>query len=110
MANGFVSPQDEVEYNRIGRRRRSETVVYDYNLSHGETRRNEGSMRGRLLFLLFVNGLPDALETLTLLFADDAKMVTFTVLLLLHGTGQRNGTYRSILLNATISQWGEKFP
>ncbi len=30
--------------------------------------------------------------------------------LLLHGTGRRNGTYRSILLNATISQSGEKFP
>ncbi len=28
----------------------------------------------------------------------------------LHGTGRRNGTYRSILLNATISQSGEKFP
>ncbi len=29
---------------------------------------------------------------------------------LIHGTGRRNGTYRSILLNATISQSGEKFP
>ncbi len=28
------------------------------------------------MFLLFVNGLPDVLETLTLLFADDVKMVT----------------------------------
>ncbi len=28
----------------------------------------------------------------------------------LHGTGRRNGTYRSILLNAIISQSGEKFP
>ncbi len=29
-----------------------------------------------LLFLLFVNDLPDVLETMTLLFADDVKMVT----------------------------------
>ncbi len=28
-----------------------------------------------LLFLLFVSDLPDVLETLTLLFADDVKMV-----------------------------------
>ncbi len=31
--------------------------------------------QGRLLFPLFVNDLPDALEALTLLFADDATMV-----------------------------------
>ncbi len=31
---------------------------------------------GPLLFLLFVNDLPDVLETMTLLFADDVKMVT----------------------------------
>ncbi len=31
---------------------------------------------GPLLFLLFVNDLPDVLKALTLLFADDAKMVT----------------------------------
>ncbi len=70
-----------------------------------------------LLFLLFVNDLPDVLETMTLIFADDVKMVTrrsqsmnFAVLLLLHGPGRRNGTYRSTLLNATIPQSGEKFP
>ncbi len=38
------------------------------------------------------------------------RVWTFTVLLLLHRTGRRNGTYWSILLNATISQSGEKFP
>ncbi len=37
---------------------------------------SQGSVIGPLLFLLFVNNLPDVLETLTLLFADDAKMVT----------------------------------
>ncbi len=36
----------------------------------------QGFVIGPLLFLLFVNGLPDVLETLTLLFADDVKMVT----------------------------------
>ncbi len=36
----------------------------------------QGSVIGPLLFLLFVNGLPDALETMTLLFANDFKMVT----------------------------------
>ncbi len=33
-------------------------------------------MIGPLLFLLFVNDLPNVLETMTLLFADDVKMVT----------------------------------
>ncbi len=36
----------------------------------------QGSVIGPLVFLLFVNGLPDVLETMTLLFADDVKMVT----------------------------------
>ncbi len=37
---------------------------------------SQGSVIGPLLFPLFVNDLPDVLEPLTLLFADDAKMVT----------------------------------
>ncbi len=36
----------------------------------------QGSVIGPLLLLLFVNDLPDALETMTLLFANDFKMVT----------------------------------
>ncbi len=36
----------------------------------------QGSVIGPLLFLLFVNDLPGALEALTLPFADDAKSVT----------------------------------
>ncbi len=30
----------------------------------------------KVLFLLFVNDSPDVIETMTLLFADDVKMVT----------------------------------
>ncbi len=36
----------------------------------------QNSETSPLLFLLFVNDLPDALETLTMLFADDVKLVT----------------------------------
>ncbi len=36
----------------------------------------QGSLVGPLLFLLFVNDLPDVLETRTLLFEGDVKMVT----------------------------------
>ncbi len=37
---------------------------------------SQGSVIGPLLFLLFVNDLLDALNALTLLFADEVKMVT----------------------------------
>ncbi len=36
----------------------------------------QGSVIGSLLFLLSVNDLPDVLEALTLLLADDVKMMT----------------------------------
>ncbi len=36
----------------------------------------QGSVIGPLVFLVSVNGLADVLEALTLLFADDVKMVT----------------------------------
>ncbi len=36
----------------------------------------QGSVIGSFLYLLFVNDLPDALEALTLLFADEIEMVT----------------------------------
>ncbi len=35
-----------------------------------------GFVIGTNLFLIFLNDLPDALKSLTLLFADDVKMVT----------------------------------
>ncbi len=77
----------------------------------------QGSVICPLLFLLFVNDLPDVLKSPTLLFADDVKMVTRKTqnmnllsycILLPHGTGRRNGAYRSILPRATISLLGEK--
>ncbi len=37
---------------------------------------SQGSVIGPLQFLLFVNDFLDALKALTLLFADDVKMVT----------------------------------
>ncbi len=44
-------------------------------------------MIGPLLILLFVNDLPDVLEALTLLFADDVKVVTrLTQKMNLHGS------------------------
>ncbi len=36
----------------------------------------QGSVIDPLLFLLFVNDIPDVLEVLTLMFEDDVKMVT----------------------------------
>ncbi len=76
---------------------------------------SQGSAIGSLLFRFFVNGLPGALEVLTLLFVDYVKFLlhghrtwTFTTLLLSHGTGHRNGAYQSIGLSATTSQLAEK--
>ncbi len=37
---------------------------------------HSGAPQGPILFLFFVNDLPDVLETLALLFADEVKMVT----------------------------------
>ncbi len=36
----------------------------------------DGSVIGPLLFLIVVNGLPDALEALPMLFANGVKLVT----------------------------------
>ncbi len=40
-----------------------------------KSRAPQGSMLGPRLFFLFLNDLPDVLEALTLVFADDVKMV-----------------------------------
>ncbi len=78
----------------------------------------QGFVIGPLLVFLFVNDLPEVLEALTLLFADDVKMVTRrSQSMNLHRSltaawdwSFLHGTYRSILPNAAISQSSEKFP
>ncbi len=52
----------------------------------------QGSVIDPIVFLLFVNDLPDALEALVLLFADDVKMVTQrTQNISLLSSGRRKG-------------------
>ncbi len=58
----------------------------------------QGSMIGPLLFLLFVNDLPNALEALSLLFVDDVKSVT-------HRT-QNINLERSLI---TVWSWSKKW-
>ncbi len=65
----------------------------------------QGSVIGRLLFRLFVNNLTDVLEALTLLIADDVKMVTWRT----HNM-DLHSSQKSIELSAIPSQLGDKFP
>ncbi len=64
----------------------------------------QGTVIDPIVFLLFVNDLPDALEALTLLFADDVKMITWrTQNINLLSSGRRNGACRLTLLSAATS-------
>ncbi len=58
----------------------------------------QGSVIGQLLFLLFVHDLPDVLETLTLLFVNDVKMVT--------RRSQRMNFHSSL---TTVWDWSKKW-
>ncbi len=76
---------------------------------------SQGSVVGSLLFLLFVNDLPDVHKALRLLFADDVKKVTRRtrnmnphISLTAALTVRRSGTYRSSLLSSNTSTLSEK--
>ncbi len=75
----------------------------------------QGCVKGPLLFLFFINGLSGVLDALTLLFADDVKTVTrrsrsVNLENSLPAAWDWSNKWDQILLNATISQSGEKFP
>ncbi len=78
---------------------------------------HSGVPQGSLLFLLLVNALPDVLDTLTLLFADDVKMVTrrsqsmnLRSSLTAAWDWSKKWDLPINLLNAATSKSGEKFP
>ncbi len=76
----------------------------------------QASVKGPLLFRIFVNDLPDVLEALTLLFADYVELVTRrTQNMNFHSSFTAAWAWSKnwdlpILLSATISQLDEKFP
>ncbi len=67
----------------------------------------QGSAISPLLYPLFVNDLPDALEALTTLFGGHKPS---QISYYRNGNDRRNGACRSIMLSAITSQLGEKNP